>query len=229
LAIDDGVGRLLAALRQTGQLADTLVIFTSDQGFALGEHGCSIKLCPYDANIASPLIVSQPGTLPAGAVVRRSVNGPDITATLCDHAGVEVPWKIHGRSFRDLLIDPATPAGYGPPMLLTSTGRAYGSATANVPDAEHIYDHAGVPWWVMLRAGKFKYIRCLVEGETEEVYDLETDPDELHNLVCNTNGSGPRIAPALLERLRRAAVEELKRTDAPFVSRLPAVKGMKGQ
>jgi arylsulfatase A-like enzyme len=229
LAIDDGVGRLLAALEQTGQLANTLVVFTSDQGFALGEHGCSIKLCPYDANIASPLIVSQPGTIPAGAVVRRSVNGPDITATLCDHAGVEVPWKIHGRSFRDLLIDPATPAGYGPPMLLTSTGRAYGSATANVPDAEHIYDHAGVPWWVMLRAGKFKYIRCLVEGETEEVYDLETDPDELHNLVCNTNGSGPRIAPALLERLRRAAVEELKRTDAPFVSRLPAVKGMKGQ
>ncbi len=62
LAIDEGVGKLLAALAETGQLADTLVVFSSDQGFALGEHGLKSKLAPYDAAIASPLIVSRPGT-----------------------------------------------------------------------------------------------------------------------------------------------------------------------
>lgn len=225
LAIDDGVGRLIAALEQTGQLANTLVIFTSDQGFALGEHGCSIKLCPYDANVASPLIVSQPGTIPSGVVVRRPVNGPDITATLCEHASVDVPWKIHGRSFRELLLHP-TAAAYGPPMLLTSTGRAYGSATADVPDADHIYDHAGVPWWVMLRAGKYKYIRYLVEGETEEVYDLETDPEELRNLAYTSSDAGPQVSTTVLRRLRQAALAELQRTEAPFAARLPSVKAL---
>lgn len=227
-AIDDGVGRLLAALEETGQLENTLVVFTSDQGFALGEHGCSIKLCPYDANIASPLIMSQPGTVAEGTVIRRPVSGPDITATLCDYADVTVPWKLHGRSFRELLVSSSAGEGYGPPMLLTSTGRAYGSATANVPDTEHIYDHAGVPWWVMLRAGKYKYIRCLVEGETEEVYDLEADPEELQNLVGLGDAGGSRVSPTLLARLRAAALQELRRTEAPFVSQLPPVKELAG-
>lgn len=65
-AIDEGVGQVMAALRESGQLENTLVIYTADQGFSMGEHGFRTKLAPYDANYRSPLIVSRPGTIPQG-------------------------------------------------------------------------------------------------------------------------------------------------------------------
>ena len=69
LAIDEGVGKLLETLKASGQLENTLLIFTADQGFSSGEHGFRTKLAPYDANYNSPLIISRPGTLPEGKVV----------------------------------------------------------------------------------------------------------------------------------------------------------------
>jgi arylsulfatase A-like enzyme len=214
MAVDDGVGRLLAALEESGQLADTLVVFSSDQGYALGEHGLSSKLAPYDAAIASPLILARPGSLPAGVVRREPVNSPDLTATLCRIAGVDVPWEMHGREFTGLLTD-ATAAAARPPMLLTSTARAFGADTRFPPAGAATYAHAGVPWWVLLRDGRHKYIRTLVPGEVEEVYDLDTDPEELVNLAVDE-----RHAP-LLGRLRDAARAELVRTGAGFAENLP--------
>lgn len=214
LAIDEGVGRLLASLEQSGQLADTVVVFTSDQGFALGEHGLSAKLAPYDASIASPLIISRPGTLPAGVVRSRPVNPADLAVTLCGLAAVEIPWSMHGRDFGILLAD-APEDKAPPPMLLTNTARRFGSDTAILPIGDAMLEQAGVPWWVMLRDGRYKYIRTLVAGEVEEVYDLSADPDELDNLALEA-GHHP-----LLTRLRATAIAELNRTNAPFVSALP--------
>jgi arylsulfatase A-like enzyme len=217
LAIDEGVGRLVAALEESGQLADTLVVYTTDQGYAIGEHGFNSKLAPYDATIASPLIMSWPGHVAAGEVRRQPVNAPDLTATLCRLAGVEIPWPLHGREFTRLL-EPGGDDVAVPPMLLTNTARIYGSDTAAIPAGEAIYEQAGVPWWVLLRDGRHKYVRSLVPDEIEEVYDLETDPEELENLAAD---------PAhgrLVARLRQAAVAELERTDAPFVGALPPVR-----
>lgn len=216
LAIDEGVGRLLATLEETGQLADTLVVFSSDQGFALGEHGLRAKLAPYDAAIASPLIVSRPGTVPAGVVRSRPVNSADIAVTICREAGVSVPWETHGRDFSILLTDAAEPPA--PPMLLTNTGRAYGSDTATPPEGDAMFAQAGVPWWVLLRDGNYKYVRTLVPDEVEEVYDLSADPEELDNLAIEA-GHRP-----LLERLRSTALAELRRTKAPFISALPRTR-----
>ena len=214
LAIDEGMGRLLATLEETGQLADTLVIFSSDQGFALGEHGLSAKLAPYDAAIASPLIMSRPGTLPAGVVRSRPVNSADLAATLCRQAEVEIPWEMHGRDFSPLLANvPEEPPA--PPMLLTNTGRKYGSDTATLPVGEAMFEQAGVPWWVLLRDGPYKYVRTLVPGEVEEVYDLGADPEELTNLALD-----PAHRP-LLDRLRDMAIAELRRTGAGFAAALP--------
>ena len=215
LAIDEGVGRLLSVLEETGQLANTLVVFSSDQGFALGEHGLSMKLAPYDAAIASPLVMSRPGTLPAGVVRSRPVNSADLATTLCVQARVAIPWKMHGRDFSDLLGDVAQepPA---PPMLLTNTGRKYGSDTAALPEGAAMFEQSGVPWWAMLRDGRHKYIRTLVPGEMEEVYDLAADPEELTNLALD-----PAHRP-LLDRLRDGAIAELHRTGARFVTTLPS-------
>jgi arylsulfatase A-like enzyme len=213
LAIDEGVGRLLKALEETGQLENTLIIFTSDQGYAWGQHGFRHKLGPYDATIRSPLIFCMPGTLPQGKTCPVPVSGVDFAPTIFRFAGFDLPWKMHGRDLTPLLKDPGR--GWDDPMLITHMGRSFGKDT-NDPAKMDVLE--GVPWWVSLRQGKMKYIRTLVKNEIEELYDLESDPEELRNLALQAEHR------ATLERLRALTVVELRRTGAGFVDRMPTPK-----
>ena len=214
LAIDEGVGKLMAALDESGQLENTLVVFTSDQGFAWGQHGFRMKLAPYDATIRSPLIVSFPGRIPAGTICKTPVGGVDLVPTFFSYAGMELPWKMHGHSLKPLLEEPS--AAWPHPVLMTLTGRTYGSDTNTIPKPpQHLL--SGVPWWVSLRQGSYKYIRTLVAGEMEELYDLDKDPEELTNLALDPNYA------ETLGRFRQALIDELRRTDAGMVDHLPPV------
>jgi arylsulfatase A-like enzyme len=108
--------------------------------------------------------------------------------------------------------------GWAHPVLLTNTTRQYGSDTNTIPSGDAFYDGAGIPWYVMFREGRYKYVRALIAGELEELYDLREDPEELRNLATE---------PAHQERLRQlrlAAVAELRRTGAGFVDVMPAVR-----
>ncbi len=215
LALDEAVGRLIRALKESGQYDNTLIVFTSDQGFAWGQHGFRSKLAPYDATIRSPLIFSMPSRLPRGAVCGRPVSGPDLIPTFFNFAGIDLPWKMHGRDLTPLLQNPDR--AWPHPALMALTGRSYGSATDVVPTDRATLAPSGVPWWVSLRQGRYKYIRTLVEGELEELYDLESDPEELTNLALDASQD------LLLKRFRKATVAELRRTDAGFSDDLPAV------
>jgi arylsulfatase A-like enzyme len=211
LAIDEGVGQVMEALRASGQLANTLVIFTADQGFSSGEHGFRTKLAPYDANYNSPLIVSMPGKLPEGKVCRQPVGGPDLVQTMHAFAGQEPKWKMHGRDLTPILREPEKAWDF--PLLYEHTGHYYGSEVAKVlkEDPSHAV-HNNVPWYVALRQGKYKYIRYLTPGEIDELYDLAADPEELTNLAQQ-----PERAKQLAE-LRAALVAELRRTEASAVA-----------
>jgi arylsulfatase A-like enzyme len=220
LAIDENVGRLLETLRASGQDADTLIVFTSDQGFAWGQHGFKSKVAPYDATVRAPLIIRPPGSVAkksAGRVVRSPVSGVDLPATFFSQAGIELPWKMHGHDLSPLLGEQTV--RWTHPALLVHTGRQYGSRTDTIPstgDGE-LYHGPGVPWYVMLSEGRYKYIRNLVDGEVEELYDLRADPEELTNLATD-----PTHRRRLL-RFRRATIAELARTDAGMVDHLPSV------
>lgn len=214
-AIDEGVGKLIAALKETGQLENTLVVYTADQGFGWGEHGFRHKLAPYDATIRSPMIVSQPGTLPQGKVCRAPVAGVDIPPTFFAAAGIELPWAMHGHNLAPLLANPA--ANWPHATLTTLVARKYGADCDRVPTDPAERDLGGIPWWVSLAKGNYKYIRTLVEGEIEELYDLENDPQELKNLALE-----PEHAKRLLE-FREATIAELRRTGAKMADALPAV------
>ena len=216
-AVDEGVGRVLAALEASGEADNTLVVYSADQGYGLGEHGFNQKVAPYDATVASPLIISWPGRIPQGKVCKHPVNAPDLVDLFCRTAGVAVPWKTHGRDIRPLLANPET-TEWKSPMLMTHTSRNYGAETNRIPTDESLTSSSGVPWYALLRDGKFKYIRNLVAGETEELYDLETDPEELMNLA------GKPAHAARLRELRAKAIAELRRTDAGFVDHMPATK-----
>jgi arylsulfatase A-like enzyme len=216
LAIDEGVGKLMKALEETGQLKNTLVVFTADQGFAWGQHGFRTKLAPYDANIRAPLIISQPGTLPEGKVCKSPVGGVDLVPTFFQFAGIDLPWKMHGHDLTPLLHQPN--GDWPHPVLITLTGRRYGKDTDIVPTDPNERDIAGVPWWVSLRKGRYKYIRTLIEGEIEELYDLNSDPQELTNLALQAKHADR------LKAYRRATLAELGRTGAGMLKNLPAVK-----
>lgn len=103
LSIDEGVKDLMDTLEATGQLENTLIVFTSDQGLAMGHHGMEIKVAPYDDNIRVPFIVRLPGKQSAGRVVESPVNAIDLAPTFFDYAGIDLPWEMHGDSLRPLM------------------------------------------------------------------------------------------------------------------------------
>ena len=220
LSLDEGVGQVITALKESGQLENTLVVFTADQGFAMGEHGFRTKLAPYDANFRSPLIVSQPGTFPKGKTCQQPVSGTDLVVTFFQAAGFELPWTMHGRDLTPMLRNPDR-ASRDLPLLYEHTGHDYGSDVTKLLASGQDVEHSNVPWWLALRSGKHKYIRTLAKGEVEEIYDLDTDPEELTNLALR-----PDHRP-LLEKLRAATIVELRRTEAGFADHLPPTATMR--
>lgn len=212
-ALDEGVGAVLAALRESGQLENTLVIYTADQGFAMGEHGFRIKLAPYDANYRSPLIVSWPGVAARGKTCAHCLTSPDLVATLHAAAGIEPGWPLHGRDATALLRDPASPWPY--PAFYEFTGEHYGREVARmVNETPEQATYHQVPWYVALREDRWKLVCYLGQGVGEELYDLENDPEELVNVAGEPGNQEVKT------RLRAALAAELERTGAGFA--LPA-------
>jgi arylsulfatase A-like enzyme len=216
-AIDEGVGELLKMLKETGQLENTLVIYTADQGFAMGEHGMRMKIAPYDASYRSPLIVTMPGTVAAGKTCKHVVNVTDLVSTFFALAGVKPPADLHGRDLTALLKDPG--ADWPHPCLYEHTGETYGDNVAKLlkeDPKKAIYQK--VPWYTAVVLDGWKYIHYLQPGVPEELYDLNTDTDELKNLAGE-----PKHAQQL-NRLRNAMTAELKRTSAPAAMLPEAMK-----
>ncbi len=217
-AVDEGVGALLQTLEETGQLKNTLVVYTSDQGFANGEHGLRQKVAPYEAAYASPLIISWPGTLPEGKFCPHTVNASDLVVTFFSVAGIELPWKMPGRDLTPLLHHPET-AAWNHATFFESTGRDFGDAVRRTLANKTNAYHAGVPYFVAVRHQNLKYIRYLAGDEAEELYDLNADPAE------QTNLAGQPEHQATLRQMREHLQEELQFAEADFVEPLPAASG----
>lgn len=217
MAIDEGVGRVMQALKASGQLDNTIVIYTADQGYGLGEHGFNQKVAPYDATIASPLIISQPGVIPTGKFCEQPVNAPDLMRYVCARARVNIPWRIDGRDITGLVHTPEL-VNWKQPMLFTHTGRKYGEDTETVPTDKSLTEVGNVPWYAMLRSGKYKYVRTLVEGEPEELYDLEADPEELNNLAFESEHH------ATVKQFRDETQKQLTASKAGFADAMPTVR-----
>ncbi len=213
-AVDEGVGQILRALEETNQLDNTLIVYTSDQGFAWGEHGFAWKVGPYDACLRMPLIFRLPGRVARGMVCRQPATIVDLAPTLLGFAGVSVPWPMHGQDLRPVLENPETPLDR--PVMMEHFGLRFGGQTdrgVTGPDAI-----GGVPWWLFLRQGKYKYVRTLVPDEVEELYDLEADPQEVKNLAVQPSHH------KVLSDYRQRLAAELGRTKAGLRNSLPPVR-----
>lgn len=207
-AIDEGVGELVKALKETGQLENTLVIYTADQGFAMGEHGMRMKIAPYDASYRSPLIAFMPGTVVTGKTCKQVVNAPDLVSTFFALSGVKPPADLHGRDLTPLLKSPD--AAWPHPCLYEHTGEHYGDDVAKLlKDDPKKAIYQKVPWYTAIVHGGWKYIRYLQPGVPDELYDLTADPDEMKNLAAEAKHADR------LRALRAILAAELERTSAP--------------
>lgn len=166
--VDKNVGRVLNWLDEHPEVKEnTIVVYTSDQGFFTGQHGWAEKRFMYDESIKTPLIVRWPGRISAGSKIESTVQNIDFAPTLLQAAGTEIPAEMQGRSFIPLL-----------------DGEAPGDWRNSI--YYHYYDHGihGVPRHDGVRTDRYKLIHFYTDNAWE-LYDLSNDPNEVNNLYGN--------------------------------------------
>ena len=196
-SVDDGVGEILAHLQRSGELDNTVVIFTSDNGFFRGEHGFHDKRAMFEDSIRIPFLVRYPKLARAGSTPAAMILNIDLAPTLLDLAGVEVPGAMQGRSWK-----------------ATLNGRDKGR--------DHwLYEYSwekeypAEPTQYGVRTRSHKYIRCPDVGSSdpeypvrtavEQLYDLESDPLEMRNLASDRSAAG--LLKTMRDLLRRTLDE----------------------
>ncbi len=201
-SIDAGVGKIIEYLRTTGQLDNTLVIYTSDQGYFLGEHNLFDKRFMYEESLRMPFIVRYPREIPAGSKVNDIVTNVDFAPFLLDYADLEPPGPMQGRSFRKNLW------GHTPSDWPQSMYYRYWTDDQPVRPA-----HLGI------RTKRYKLIYfygLLAQGVRDEncweLYDLRNDPNEWRNIYHSADDA---LIQKLKEELIKIKLESNDHSDIP--------------
>ena len=168
LGVDESIGRLLEFLEQNGLAEDTLVMYMGDNGFQWGEHGLIDKRTAYEASMRVPLMAYAPQTIPAGSVVPQVVANIDIGPTILEAAGLATPPQMDGRSFYGLARGQLDPRQWRDSLLYEYYW-------------EWNFPHT--PTTFALRDQRYKFIQYHGLWDTDELYDLQADPQEKTNLI----------------------------------------------
>jgi arylsulfatase A-like enzyme len=164
-AVDEGVGRVLDYLDESGLAANTVVIYTSDQGWYLGEHGWYDKRWMYEESFRTPLLIRWPGKTKPGIVSNKMVMNLDLAETFLEIAGLAVPADMQGRSIVPIL------QGEAPADWRKSVYYHY----YEFPQPHHVHPHRGV------RTERHKLIHFYTI-DAWELFDLEKDPHEMKSV-----------------------------------------------
>ncbi len=165
-SLDRNIGKLLQYLDETGLAKNTIVIYASDQGFYMGEHGWFDKRFMYEQSLRTAFVMRYPGVIKPGTVVNNFTLGQDWSATLLDAAGIKVPKEIQGVSVMPLVKGKKAP-GWRKQVYY----HYY-----EFPEPHHVSPHFG------MRTEQYKLIRFYGGTNSWELYDLKTDPDEMKNI-----------------------------------------------
>jgi len=186
-SMDENVGRVLDYVESSGLRSNTVVIYTSDQGFFLGDHGWFDKRFMYEESLRMPLLISWPGHIRAGSSNEAMVLNVDFAPTLLELAGLPVPADMQGRSFAPML------RGERPADWRTSMYYRY----YHYPAHHRVQPHYGV------RTERHKLI-YFDKLDAWELFDLAKDPHELKNVYDDPEYTGTRAdLKAELARLRK--------------------------
>lgn len=171
-SVDRNVGHLLNYLDENNLSENTMVIYTSDQGFFLGEHGWFDKRFMYEESFRTPLLIKYPKDIKAGVVNSDLVQNIDYAPTILDVAGLDIPDDMQGLSLKPLFKED----------------------NKNWRDAlyYHYYEYPGIHMVKRhygVRTNRYKLIRFYYDIEAWELYDLEKDPQEMNNVYGNPSYS----------------------------------------
>ena len=170
LAVDESLGEVLQTLEELGELENTVVIFSSDNGYFMGEHGFWDKRIAYESSMRIPMLIRYPEKIKAGSTIDHTTLNIDLAPTILDLASVPIPDYMQGDSFVGLFDENKT------------TEWRDGFMFEYYVDDE--YPYAG-PNMLALRTEKYKLVDAFLEDDIDELYDLENDPGEMNNLINN--------------------------------------------
>ena len=187
-SVDDNIGRILDYLDESGLAENTIVIYNSDQGWYLGEHGWYDKRWMYEESLRTPLVIRWPGYITPGGRNEDFVSNVDFAATFLDIAGAPIPDDLQGRSIKSLFV------GETPEDWRTSFYYQY----YEYPGAHCVQRHYGV------RTDRYKLIYFYLLDEWE-LFDLEEDPNELNSVYADP--AYAEIVDELKTELDRLRVE----------------------
>ena len=186
-SVDDNVGRVLDYLDESGLAENTVVFYTADQGFYLGDHGWFDKRFMYEESLRMPLMVRCPKHIKAGSTSDEIVLNLDFAPTFLQIAGVEAPADMQGESIAPILQG-NTPGNWRKSMYY----HYY-----EYPGAHSIKKHYGV------RTGRYKLIHFYYNIDEWELYDLAKDPREMNNIYGDASYADTvKELKAELKRLR---------------------------
>ena len=203
-AVDESLGRIWSYLEDTGLDDDTFVVFYSDNGFLIGDHGLIDKRNAYEGSVRVPMVVAAPGHLPEGVINDAMVRNLDLAPTFLDAADVEPPAHFEGKSFLPVASGELDLEAWGEPDFVY----------------EYFWEWTFpmTPTTFAIQRGPLKYIQYHGVWDIEELYDVDADPLEVHNLIDEPDYYAARQAlrTALYEQLG----EEDGRPSVPFTARL---------
>lgn len=174
MGLDDAIGEIRAAIASSKAADNTLFIYTSDNGYSLGDHGLTEKHFVYEEPIRVPLLVDAPGALDAGRVPGELVTTIDIAPTILDYASVDIPASMTGKSLR--------------PLLEGQAQTTSDQQTSWRDQLFFMYEKAQVA----VRTSSMKLIRSLTVDGHYELYDLAADPRETRNVYADPAYVGAR-------------------------------------
>jgi uncharacterized sulfatase len=169
-AVDEGVGQVLDYLEENNLAENTIVVYTSDQGFYLGEQGFFDKRFMYEESFGMPLLIKYPKGIKKGTQIEALTQNLDFAETFLDYAQVEIPNDMQGKSLRPLLENKIADADFRDAIYY------------------HYYDFPAfhmVKKQYGVRTNRYKLIHFYDDIDTWELYDLQTDPKEVNNQIDN--------------------------------------------
>ena len=189
--LDRNIGKILDYLDQSGLAKNTVVIYASDQGFYMGEHGWFDKRFIYEESLKTPFVIRYPGVIKPGTKVEQLISNIDWAPTVLDLAGATIPVEIQGKSFLPLLDKNAKA---NTPWRDAAYYHYY-----EYPQPHHVSPHFGV------RTKRYKLARFYGGVESWELFDLEKDPQELKNIYGEK--SSEAIVKSLKQQLKTLIVQ----------------------
>lgn len=212
--VDDNVKRLIEHLKETGELDNTIIVYTADQGFMLGEHDYIDKRWMYEESLRMPFIVRYPKWIKANSKNETLINNVDFAPTLLEMAGVEKPEFMQGRSFLPILKGEATPADWP-----EATYYRYWMHMAHHDNPAH-YGIRTKDYKLIFFYGLPLDAPGAVNTPTPphwELYDLQNDPHEMQNVIAE-----PAYAP-IVKKMKNQ-LSQLKQQVGDTDERYPELK-----